>query len=305
MSQQIQVTFREHETTAVAQLQASEAPGASELVWQMLETPFVGCAVHAMYAGPAVLVGIPERHGEPRGGQIPVENETNHPEPGDLLLIPHTPDEDGMSADGAKSVTLAIFYGEGGRPFTPSGWQPGVVVAKVTQGFDQLRDLCRRIRYEGAMEVSLGREELPGTVTEALLYADGASLGNPGPAGAGFVILTGDGRPVAEGSVPLKPTTVNVAEYYALIAGLREAHRLGITKLDARLDSQLVCRQLSGRYRVKARNLQPLYQEVRKLASGFDRFTCVHLPREQNERADALAGAAARRSKERHANEGD
>lgn len=304
MSQRIQISFRETDVSAYAELQDEDAPQASELLAGILETPLVGRAVHAIYAGPAVLVSIPERHGEPRGGQIPVENETDHPEPGDLLLVPPDPDDD-AGQGGAAGVTVAIFYGEGGRPFTPAGWQPGVVVAKVAEGLDGLREACRRTRYEGAQEVSLAREALPGEVTEAVLHADGASLGNPGPAGAGFVIETSDGRTLAEGSIPLEPTTVNEAEYRALIAGLHEARRIGITRLQARLDSELVCRQLSGAYRVRAQNLQPLYQWARRIISRFDEFTCVHLPREQNERADALAGAAAKRSKEQHANDAE
>jgi ribonuclease HI len=135
------------------------------------------------------------------------------------------------------------------------------------------------------------------------MFSDGASLGNPGPAGAGFLIQTPDGRPLAEGSIPLAPTTVNEAEYGGLIAGLAEARRIGIGRLHAKMDSQLVCKQLSGEYRVKAANLRPLYEKATRLIGRFDDFRCSHLPREENERADALAGAAAKRSKEQYSND--
>lgn len=303
MNEQIRISFSNSEASALAELQQAQAPQASELLWGLLETPFVGRALHAIYAGPAVMIAIPERHGEPRGGQIPVENETDHPEPGDVLLVPPVPDLDGGADEPADGVTVAIFYGEGGRPFTPAGWQPGVVVAKVTEGLDALREACRSTRWEGAKQVTLARMIEAAEVREAVIYADGASLGNPGPAGAGFLIETRDGQLLAEGSIPLEPTTVNVAEYRALIAGLGEAHRLGISKIEARLDSELVCRQLSGQYRVKARHLQPLYQWARKLIGRFDDFNCIHLGREHNERADALAGDAAKRAKEQSADD--
>ncbi len=299
MNQRIQITFHEPDSTFVAELEREDAPLASDLLWQILETPIVGRGVHAMYAGPALLVDIPGRHGEPRGGQIPVENESDRPEAGDILLVPPTPDDQVQTGE-AAAVTVAIFYGEGGRPFTPEGWQPGVLVAKIAENIDALRETCRSARFDGAKEIVLAREVVAEEVDEAVLMADGASLGNPGPAGAGFIIMTPDGRPIAEGSIPLEPATVNEAEYRALIAGLHEALRLGITKIEARMDSQLVCRQLSGRYRVKAHNLKPLYEWACKLAGRFEGFRCLHLPREGNEQADALAGAAAKRAKEQY-----
>lgn len=307
MNQRIQISISEPAASAAAALLTQDAPQASELLWNMLETPFVGRAVHAIYAGPAVLLAIPERHGEPRGGQIPVENETERPEPGDIMLLPAAEDsaEDIWGEPGPDGgVTLAIFYGEQGRPFTPSGWQPGVVVAKITDGMGAIREAGRAIRFEGAREVCIGREACAGEITEAVLHADGASLGNPGPAGAGFVLETPDGRLISEGSVPLEPTTVNVAEYRALIAGLSEAQRLKIRTLHALLDSQLIVRQLSGEYRVKAAILRPLYQWASKLISKFEHFDCRHVPREQNARADELAGEAAKKSKERHGRNG-
>ncbi len=301
MSQRIQITLREPEAAATAELCAEAAPGAAELLWGILATPFVGRAAHAIYAGPAVLVTIPERHGEPRGGQIPVENEADRPRPGDILLLSPPTDEEDLGAEpAAHGVTVAIFYGDHGRPLTPQGWQPGVVVARVTEGLDGLREACRRVRFEGATEVTLARQARPGEVERAVLYTDGASLGNPGPAGAGFVLTADDGQLLAEGSVPLEPATVNVAEYRALIAGLHEALRLGIRRLEARMDSELVIKQLKGRYRVKAEGLRPLYDWARKLIGRFDEFSCTHVPREENRRADKLAGEAAKRSKEQH-----
>ncbi len=301
MSRLIRISFRDLQTEARARLCDDAAPGASDLLWGLLATPFVGRAVHAIYAGPAVIVHVPERHGEPRGGQIPVENETDRPAPGEVLLLPPPVDEEDLGGEPrATGATVAVFYGDRGRPLTPQGWRPGVVVARVTEGLEPLRGACRTVRFEGAREVSLERQPRAGEVAEAVLYSDGASLGNPGPAGAGFVLETVTGQTLAEGSVPLPPTTVNVAEYRALIMGLHEAQRQGVRRLQARMDSQLVVRQLTGEYRVKAGHLRPLYRRASKLIARLDEFDCVHVPREENQRADGLAAEAARRSKEQH-----
>lgn len=303
MSREIQISFTDLETTATISLLEDVAPNASGLIWGILQTPVTTRAVHAIYAGPAVLIDIPERHGEPRGGTVPVENETQHPRPGDVLVLPPAddPEEDLWGEPGREAgVTIAIFYGRQGRPFSPSGWQPGVVIGRVTGGVEAVKQIGRATRFAGAQPVCIAREGCPGEVERAIMHSDGASLGNPGPAGAGYVITSPDGRVLGEGAIPLEPNTVNVAEYRGLIDGLLEAQRLGVRRLHAKMDSQLIVRQLSGEYRVKAENLRPLYQWASKLISGFDEFTCEHVPRDENKRADELAGEAAKRSKEQH-----
>lgn len=125
-----------------------------------------------------------------------------------------------------------------------------------------------------------------------LLYADGASRGNPGEASIGAVLYDPDGEPVAEVSERIGRTTNNVAEYRALIAGLEAALEHGVRSLEVRLDSLLLVKQANGEYRVKAPNLAPLYRRVRELRSRFEAVAVAHVPREQNRVADALANAA-------------
>jgi ribonuclease HI len=125
-----------------------------------------------------------------------------------------------------------------------------------------------------------------------VLYADGAARGNPGPAAIGAVMFDDDGNPVTEVSETIGEATNNVAEYRALIAGLEAATRFEPQALTVRLDSQLLVRQLSGEYRVKAKNLKPLYEKVRQLLGRFPRVTIEHVPRERNEWADRLANQA-------------
>lgn len=126
-----------------------------------------------------------------------------------------------------------------------------------------------------------------------LLYADGASRGNPGPAGIGVVLCDSEGNTIAEISEHIGRATNNVAEYKALIRGLEEALSRGITSLGVFMDSELVTRQLSGEYQVKAPHLARLYGRVVHLIDQFEEVWVVHLPRGGNVRADALAKKAA------------
>ena len=130
------------------------------------------------------------------------------------------------------------------------------------------------------------------TADSVVVYTDGAARGNPGPAGAGAVVATRDGEILAEIAEPLGDTTNNVAEYTAAIRGLERAAALGATRVELRTDSQLLVHQLSGRYRVKAPHLQPLFARVRELAASFERVRFVHVPREMNTHADRLANVA-------------
>jgi len=122
-----------------------------------------------------------------------------------------------------------------------------------------------------------------------IINCDGAARGNPGPAGAGAIVVDEDGAVLAEVAEGLGETTNNVAEYTAVIRGLEEAKRLGAREVLLRSDSQLLINQLIGRYRVKAPHLQPLHRRVRSLMSGFAKVDLEHVPRERNAAADSLA----------------
>lgn len=119
---------------------------------------------------------------------------------------------------------------------------------------------------------------------------DGASRGNPGPAGIGYRVLPdGDG---VEGHDYIGEATNNEAEYRALIRGLESALEKGYTDVIAEGDSQLVVRQVRGQYNVGAENLVPLYEEARELVNQFDYFEIRHVKRSKNEGADDLANEA-------------
>ncbi len=128
--------------------------------------------------------------------------------------------------------------------------------------------------------------------TTAILSADGASRGNPGPAGAGYVLKSADGDVLAQGRIPLGIATNNFAEYAGVVAGLKESVQHNIEHLVIRSDSQLLCRQLTGEYQVKSDNLKGLYLEAKSLLRRLPSVRIQHVPREENELADTLANEA-------------
>ena len=121
---------------------------------------------------------------------------------------------------------------------------------------------------------------------------DGGARGNPGNAGYGAHVTSESGDIVAEVYGFLGVATNNVAEYAALLAALEFALHAGARSLHVRSDSQLMVRQIQGRYKVKNAGLQPLFRRARQLISDLDRFHIEHVRREENKEADALANRA-------------
>jgi len=125
-----------------------------------------------------------------------------------------------------------------------------------------------------------------------ILHADGGARPNPGPASIGIEIKGVDGKYVKEISRDIGHATNNQAEYKALIAGLEELAQLGAEHVNIRMDSQLVVRHVNGQYRVKDKELKPLYDSVLKLLDKLVSYTIEHIPRSKNKVADSLATKA-------------
>ncbi len=125
-----------------------------------------------------------------------------------------------------------------------------------------------------------------------IISTDGASQGNPGPAAIGAAIKDKQGRLIASISQAIGRATNNQAEYRAIIAALEEAIRLGVEQVELFSDSELVVRQVNGRYRVKTASLSPLYQRVKQLQSQLKSFTIAHIPGQENTEAHNLANIA-------------
>jgi len=128
-----------------------------------------------------------------------------------------------------------------------------------------------------------------------VIFTDGTAEPNPGPAAIGATIKDEQGRLITTISQGIGRATNNQAEYRAIIAALEKAIELGANRVDMRSDSELVVRQINGKYRVKNAALKPLYQQVKHLQSLLEGFTITHIPRQQNREADNLANIALKR----------
>ncbi len=129
-----------------------------------------------------------------------------------------------------------------------------------------------------------------------LVYTDGASRGNPGPAAIGAAVFDENGREVHTVSQRIGRATNNEAEYRAAIAGLEAALALGAREVQLMMDSELVVRQVSGHYKVRNPALRRLFGRVKDLQWRFASFEARSIPREENKRADRLANQALDRA---------
>jgi phosphoribosylglycinamide formyltransferase-1 len=125
-----------------------------------------------------------------------------------------------------------------------------------------------------------------------ILYTDGGSRGNPGPAAAAFIITSPEGNQIQARAFYLGQTTNNIAEYTALLKGLSAAKESGARKIKIRTDSELVARQVGGQYKVKNPGILEIYSQVMHLLSGFESWGIEHIYREANKPADELANRA-------------
>src|SRR5271165_3272370 len=121
---------------------------------------------------------------------------------------------------------------------------------------------------------------------------DGGSRGNPGAAAYGVVIRNAKGEVIARLKKYIGRSTNNVAEYFGLIAALDYAENHGIRALHVLSDSELLVKQMRGRYKVRSEDLRPLFERAKKMSQSFEAFRIDHVYREQNSEADALANQA-------------
>lgn len=129
-----------------------------------------------------------------------------------------------------------------------------------------------------------------------ILHTDGASKGNPGPAGIGVAFYRdGEAEPFATLAEKIPDATNNAAEYKALLRGLEEALVRGADEVECRTDSELMAHQINGRYAVKSPDIQPLFAEAKRLLGKFDKAKVVHVRREFNSMADKLANQGVKK----------
>ena len=127
---------------------------------------------------------------------------------------------------------------------------------------------------------------------KARLSTDGGARGNPGPAAYGFVLEAEDGTVLAAHGEAIGVATNNVAEYRALVEGLRKAVEVGIDELEVVSDSELLVHQMRGEWKIKNEGLRVLWGEAQELAGGIPRVRYTAVRREHNELADRLVNDA-------------
>lgn len=125
------------------------------------------------------------------------------------------------------------------------------------------------------------------------IFFDGSSLGNPGPAGGGVVMIGRDGKVIFRGKESFGRRTNNESEYLALLYALQMAVKLGYKKVLLYTDSTLLYSQLMGKFKVKAPNLKPLHERVRRKLASLQ-WKIIWISRQENREADRLAVQAAR-----------
>jgi ribonuclease HI len=127
---------------------------------------------------------------------------------------------------------------------------------------------------------------------KVVVNVDGGSRGNPGPAAIAAVVQDAGGGVLEESAQPIGRATNNVAEYRALLLGIERAAALGATELELVGDSELIVRQVEGRYKVKDATMKELHAEVRRALAGFEDWSIRHVRRELNSEADRLVNEA-------------
>jgi phosphoribosylglycinamide formyltransferase-1 len=125
-----------------------------------------------------------------------------------------------------------------------------------------------------------------------IIYTDGGSRGNPGPAAAAFILIEPTGKKIASQAVFLGKKTNNFAEYTAIVNALEAAKTAGAKTILLNSDSEFIVKQLNGQYKVKTENIRPLYVKAMELLTGFQGWQVKHIPREKNSEADELVNLA-------------
>lgn len=146
--------FVETRTRGVVMLYWKHAPETCAALWKALQTPIRSRALHAMFAGPEVMMGLPEhaRNFDPTA--LPRESQAVNAGVGELLWF-YQP-ANFFKSDPSEFWEIGLFYDEGGRTFGPTGWIPCTFFGRMTEGLDAVAAQCRRIRTEGAKTIELG-----------------------------------------------------------------------------------------------------------------------------------------------------
>ena len=154
-SRQLYARFVESGVQATITLYVDNAPVTCETLWNALEKPVQMPAIHAMFAGPEIMMGLPEEAQTFDPTSIPAENQTCYPEAGELLWFYQG--RNAMKGLPDELWEIGIFYAPGARINGPLGWTPCNMFGKITQGLEEFAAACRTTRIEGIKTVEIGR----------------------------------------------------------------------------------------------------------------------------------------------------
>jgi len=157
MTRKIALTFQEADVTAIAELLEMGAPETCRAIWGALSTPIGNMATHASFAGREVNIPIPEGRRTFDGEEVPAENQTLFPLPGEVLwhyFPPHS--EVGVHEE---VYNISVVYGRDTRMFLPAGWVAHNVFARIVENLDSFAEMCRRIKTEGPKVIVIRRAE--------------------------------------------------------------------------------------------------------------------------------------------------
>lgn len=141
-------------------------------------------------------------------------------------------------------------------------------------------------------KISSSRISSRDTANSAKIYVDGASRGNPGPAGIGYYIIGSDGKVIEQGGEFIGFATSRMAEYYAMRKGVERALELDLKSVHFFSDSLMVVNQLNGIFAVKNQDIAPIFKDIEKKLAAFDAVSFTHISRSNNAIADNEANLA-------------
>jgi Protein of unknown function (DUF3830) len=142
---------------ALAPLQSAYAPVSSRAIWEALSEPVTMLATHAMFAGPEIMLNLPESARSFSASEMPAENQQVIPSAGDVIWYWQAPNL--MAGLNEEVWEIGLFYGNGGRIFGPLGWTPCNIIASVSEGLEEFAAACGGIRLTGARNLTLSRTE--------------------------------------------------------------------------------------------------------------------------------------------------
>ena len=167
---------------------------------------------------------------------------------------------------------------------------------------EEIRELKVDEATHTVLEIEGGRKVIPAVreerrnetevLSSATIYFDGASRGNPGPSGVGYVVIGENGEVIKRGGEFIGFSTSRMAEYFALKEACEQGLELGLKRVRFIGDNLMVINQMNGVFQVKNQDLMTVHEDVLKLIAGFDKVAFEHVKREENTEADLEANKA-------------